>query len=278
VIDRRARLLGYRDPAHLSGLEIGPSHAPLIPKTAGAVRYVDYALTDELRRNLVSRRVTPDQLVEVDLAWGDNRLKDAVGGTVDYVVASHVIEHAPDMVGWLAEIREVLRPGGLLGLAVPDRRFTFDILRPESTAGEMVEAHLLGYRRPSIRQVFDSFAGTRPAGHAEAWAQDLTRTLKPVPGKLLSAFDKVRDLQRSGRYVDSHCWVFTPASFLALFEAMLALGWLGYRIEAFHPTAEGDLEFHVRLIAEDDRDAIARSLEEAREALADAPAPPEDRR
>ncbi|OYX34029.1 MAG: hypothetical protein B7Y99_06255 [Caulobacterales bacterium 32-69-10] len=275
MIDRRTRLLGTRDPAGLNGLEIGPSHAPLIAKTAGPVRYVDYALTDELRRNFISAQVSPDRIVEVDIAWGDNRLKDAVGGTVDYVVASHVIEHAPDLVGWLAEIREVLVPGGLLGLAIPDRRFTFDLLRPQSTLGEMVEAHLLGYRRPSIRQVFDSHAGTRPVDLSEAWSRDLTRTLQPVAGKRAKAMGLVRDLQ-GGRYVDSHCWVFTPASFLDQLEAMLELGWLGYAVEHFHPTDEGDMEFHVRLVAEDDAAVIGRSLAAAREALAGAAVPPED--
>lgn len=276
MIDRRARLLGTRDPAQLTGLEIGPSHAPLIAKVDGPVRYVDYALTDELRRNLISATVRPDQIADVDIAWGDNRLRDAVGGTVDYVVASHVIEHAPDLVGWLAQIREVLAPGGLLGLAVPDRRFTFDLLRPESTLGEMVEAHLVGYRRPSIRQVFDSYERTRPVDIARAWSEDLTRTLQPVAAKRLSAFQLVRDLQ-DGRYVDSHCWVFTPKSFLDQLEAMLELGWLDYRIEDFHPTEPGDLEFHVRLVAAEHGEGIAQSLAAARETLAEAVRAPEDR-
>jgi SAM-dependent methyltransferase len=275
LIDRRARLLGKRDPARLSGLEIGPSHAPLIPKAAGPVRYVDYALSDELRRNFISAQVSPDQIVDVDIAWGDRRLKDAVGGKVDYVIASHVIEHAPDLVGWLAEIREVLASGGLLGLAVPDRRFTFDLLRPESTLGEMVEAHLRGYRRPSIRQVFDSHAGTRPVDLREAWTRDLTRTLGPVAAKRSKAMALVRELQ-AGRYVDSHCWVFTPASFLAQLEAMLDLGWLGFAVESFHPTQVDGIEFHVRLTVEDDAEVIAASLAKAREALAEAAVAPED--
>ena len=194
---------------------------------------------------------------------------------MDYVVASHVIEHAPDVVGWLAQIREVLAPGGLLGLAIPDRRFTFDLLRPESTLGEMVEAHLTGYVRPSIRQVFDSYERTRPVDIAQAWAEDLTRTLGPIPAKLQSAFALVRDLQ-AGRYIDSHCWVFTPASFLAMLEAMQALGWCGYRIEAFHPTDPGDHEFHVRLVVDDDAAAVEGSFASAREALAAAVPAPED--
>lgn len=277
MIDRRARLVGERDIATLKGLEIGPSHAPLIAKSDGPVRYVDYALSDELRRNFISAQVDPSQIVDVDIAWGDNRLKDAVGGQVDYVVASHVIEHAPDLVGWLAEIREVLRPGGLLGLAVPDRRFTFDLLRPESTLGEMVEAHLMGYRRPSIRQVFDSHAGTRPVDLHEAWREDLTRRLGPVTAKRAKAMALVRELQ-AGRYVDSHCWVFTPKSFLDLLDGMLELGWLGFAVESFHPTEVDGIEFHARLVAEDDAAVIGASLERAWEALAAAVVAPEDRR
>jgi SAM-dependent methyltransferase len=275
MINRRERLLGEREPSRLNGLEIGPSTAPLISKRTGPVRYVDYASTEELRANQTSDKVPLDELVEIDVVWGERRLRDAVGGTVDYVVASHVLEHAPDFVGWLAQIREVLAPGGVLGLAIPDRRFTFDILRPASTLGEMVEAHMLGYRRASIRQVYDSFAGTRPCDVHEAWRTDLTRVLKPLPAKRERALRFVKELQ-AGRYIDAHCWVFTPASFLDHLEAMHELGWLGFAVEAFHPTARLDIEFHVRLVAEDDPAAIARSLVAARTALAGADPAPED--
>jgi hypothetical protein len=160
---------------------------------------------------------------------------------------------------------------------VPDRRFTFDLLRPVSTLGEVVEAHLLGYRRPSIRQVFESYARTRPVDSGEAWRADLTRSLQPVPAKLLSAFEMVKGLAQDGRYIDSHCWVFTPASFLDTLEAMLALGWFGYRIEAFFPTEPGAIEFQVRLVTADDGpEAIALSIQAARAALAAAAVPPED--
>ena len=213
------------------------------------------------------------------MVWGERRLADAVPEPVDYVVASHVIEHAPDLVAWLAEIREVLKSGGVLGLAVPDRRFTFDLLRPVSTMGEVVEAHLLGYRRPSIRQVFDSYALTRPAPAAEAWAADLTRTLRTIPAKLSTTFATVQAMLADGRYVDSHCWVFTPASFLDTLEGMLALGWFGYRVEAFFPTEPGGIEFQVRLVADDaPPEVLAASIRAARETLAAAAVAPEDAR
>jgi SAM-dependent methyltransferase len=277
-MDRRGRLLGAQGPAGLKGLEIGPCHAPLVGKHEGDVRYVDYATTEEIRAAWIKTTVAAEDMHEVDVVWGDRRLAEAVTEPVDYVVASHVIEHAPDLVGWLAEIGEVLKPGGVLGLAVPDRRFTFDILRPVSTLGEVVEAHLLGYRRPSIRQVFDSYALTRPNGVGEAWATDQTAVLKPVPSKLLSTFETVKAMVADGRYVDSHCWVFTPASFLDTVEAMLALGWFGYRIEAFFPTEPGGIEFLVRLAAETDAEVSLASIQAARATLATAAVAPEDKR
>jgi SAM-dependent methyltransferase len=277
-MERRVRLLGMRDPARLKGLEIGPCHAPLVGKHEGDVLYVDYATTEEIRAAWIKTTVAPEEMFDVDVVWGDRRLAEAVPEPVDYVVASHVIEHAPDLVAWLAEIREVLRPGGVLGLAVPDRRFTFDVLRPTSTMGEMVEAHLLGYRRPSIRQVFDSYALTRPNDIAQAWTSDPTRTLRPVPAKLAKTFATVKAMVDEGAYIDSHCWVFTPASFLDMLEAMLGLGWFGYRVEAFFPTEPNGMEFQVRLAVEDDAEAIAASIQSARLALAEAAVPPEDRR
>ncbi|HTK34306.1 MAG TPA: class I SAM-dependent methyltransferase [Caulobacteraceae bacterium] len=276
-MERLVRLLGDRDPAALKGLEIGPCHAPLVAKGAGDVLYVDYATTEEIRAAWTKTMVAACDMHEVDVAWGDRRLADVVPGPVDYVVASHVIEHAPDLAGWLAEIREVLKPGGVLGLAVPDRRFTFDLLRPTSTLGEVVEAHLLGYRRPSIRQVFDSYALTRPNAAAEAWAADRTRTLKPVPAKLHTTFATVQAMMADGRYVDSHCWVFTPASFLDTLEGMLALGWFGYAVEAFFPTEAGGMEFQVRLAPETDADVALASIQAARGTLAVAAVAPEDR-
>jgi predicted SAM-dependent methyltransferase len=43
-------------------------------------------------------------------------------GSVDWVYAEHLIEHVtmPVAVGWLAEARRVLRPGGVLRLTTPD--------------------------------------------------------------------------------------------------------------------------------------------------------------
>lgn len=49
-------------------------------------------------------------------------------GAVDWVYAEHLIEHVtlPVAIGWLAEVRRVLAPGGLLRLTMPDLRVYLD--------------------------------------------------------------------------------------------------------------------------------------------------------
>jgi predicted SAM-dependent methyltransferase len=45
-------------------------------------------------------------------------------GSVDWVYAEHLIEHVPllDAISWLAEVRRILAPGGLLRITTPDLR------------------------------------------------------------------------------------------------------------------------------------------------------------
>src|SRR5450432_2417461 len=102
-MDRRGRLLGGISPALSTGLEIGALHSPLIPREEGRVRYVDYAPAETLRANFRHPDANAADIVEVDIIWGERPLRDCLQEPVDYIVASHVIEHVPNLVGWLLE-------------------------------------------------------------------------------------------------------------------------------------------------------------------------------
>ena len=58
----------------------------------------------------------------------------------DFAVAVQVAQYVPNLLGWFRGIHDVLRPGGVLNLTLPDRRFTFDVMRKPSTLGELLEA------------------------------------------------------------------------------------------------------------------------------------------
>jgi Methyltransferase domain len=271
--DRRHRLLGDIDFQSSRGVEVGALHAPIVSKSDGPVIYVDYAPTETLRANLRHPGVRPSDVVEVDVVWGERPLREQIGEPVDYVVASHVIEHVPDVIGWLLELHDAMKPDGTLGLAVPDRRYTFDIYRPSSGLGEMIEAHLRGYRRPSLRQVFESAAFSRNSPDTEAWRPD-HRGAASLPQEVLQRLPEVyqwmkNDIASSSRYIDAHCWVFTPASFLDTAEALTRIGCFPFRIAGFFPTEAGSIEFHVRLNAMtySGDPVIVNSIAAARQAL-----------
>jgi hypothetical protein len=246
----------------------------VVARTEGPVKYVDYTDTRSLRAAQFDPAIDIDQIVDVDIVWGERRLREAAGGEVDYVVASHVIEHVPDLIGWLHELREVLKPGGVLGLAVPDRRFTFDVLRRETDLAEVVEAYLTQSRRPTIRQVFDAASASAEVDVGAAWrgepAADPEAPLKGAPGALRLA----RSLKVNPRYLDAHCWVFTPASFLDLAAALGRLELFPFAVEDFFPTETGAIEFQLRLRALAAGEAGAEdSIGRARETLAGADRP-----
>jgi SAM-dependent methyltransferase len=262
-MNKLERLLGTTEPRG-TGLEIGPLSAPLVRKPAHDVRYVDYATTEVVKANQFDPSVKVDDIVEVDLVWGGAPLAVLAGAPVDYVVASHVIEHVPDLIGWLLELADVLRPGGVLGLAVPDKRFTFDALRKTSVLAEAVEAWLAGLRQPSPRQIFDAASLGVAVDAADVWGAAFQPAARrdEVLSRLRPALDQVRRLAAEPQYTDAHCWVFTPESFLDLAEEFSVLALFPFRIDAFYPTEQGAAEFHVRLVraapdAPEIRDAIA---------------------
>ena len=142
----------------MHGIEIGALHSPRLPRGHPNVTYLDHATREELIAKYADNPDAgpqADGLVPVDHVWQPGmRLIDAVGDAapLDFVIASHVIEHIPDPIGWLAQIAEILVDGGILALVVPDRRFTFDVNRPETTAAELIGAMVDGRQTPSPEQ------------------------------------------------------------------------------------------------------------------------------
>ncbi len=207
--------------------------------------YADYADAATIRANLHATDADPSLVVDVDIVTGGGKLSTATDLRFDYIVASHVAEHVPDLLGWLQDLHKVLRTGGTLGLGIPDRRFTFDRARAESTIGEAVEAWLLGFSRPSPRQVFDSAWQSYDISVAQGWRGEIPPigALEERQRRLRPSFDLVRSVHEKGIYQDAHCWVFTPSSFLTLIKQATLLDLFPYVLDTFHPTEAKGYEF-----------------------------------
>ena len=133
------------------GLEIGPSHAPLMSKADGNdVSIFDYLDAEGLRTKYAAAGCDVSLVEDVDFVGDGRPMSEVIGrlGAFRWIVASHVIEHVPDLLGFLRDCDTLLAPGGVLVLAVPDKRFCFDLLRPVSTIGQVLQAHVDGRKRP----------------------------------------------------------------------------------------------------------------------------------
>lgn len=234
--------------ASMTGVEIGPLTTPVVRKDQGSVLYIDHTDTGNLRRKYLNdSKIDRDQIVHVDRVWGMQTLQECVGSgvAVDYVIASHVMEHVPDVVTWLQEIAAILRPGGTVRLAVPDRRYTFDILRTESTLADALDAYIRRTRIPLPRAILDHFLNYAAIDAASAWAGQLdeVRTAYTPEHALRAAEQSFRE----GNYQDTHCWVLTPLSFARLGAALARLNLLPLACERIYPTSSGQLEFIIIL-------------------------------
>lgn len=108
------------------GLEIGAFHQPSEAPNAAKVEYFD--AIDERKAAELFPEVAPDSFVKVayfgDLDWGG--LDQFAPGKFDFLIISHVLEHVANPIKVLQAVFRVVRQGGLVVLAIPDKHFTFD--------------------------------------------------------------------------------------------------------------------------------------------------------
>ena len=276
-MDRREKILAGLDLARLTGIEIGPLDKPLVRRDRGFVLYVDHADTAALRQKYADDPgVDLDALVEVDAVWGESTLADILQaraathhGTparVDYVIASHVVEHVPDLVGWLAEIHAVLKPGGQLRLAVPDRRFTFDCLREDSRLSDVLAAHLAGARRPVPQAILDFKLNAAPGARSERLWGKLEDAARLVPRVDWDETARAARGAAGGAYHDVHCWAVTPYSLADIFVFLAERGLLRLACAGFEDTADGQIEFFLSLTPSSDQGFIAETWRRVRQA------------
>ena len=263
----RTKVLVGLDIARLAGVEIGALDRPLVRKTDGNVTYVEFGDRDYLRTSYKNDpNVDIEQIVNVDAIWGNNTLAEAIGGArkFDYVLASHVVEHVPDLISWLEEIRTILKPGGTLRLIVPDRRFTFDYLRTETNLADVIDAHLRKARAPLPRMILDFHLLARSVDLRQAWRGRLEPSQLVPMSSPESATTLARDALENGVYQDTHCTVFTPRSFITLFAEASEIGLINFRCDLFAETVRNQIDFLVGLSPSDDRAEIAECWNKAR--------------
>lgn len=249
ISERTAQLRAMVDQAGF-GLEIGPSHSPIFPKAEGFnVEILDHADRDALIAKYRALGVDPSAIEDVDYVSDGAPLHDVIPRRheYDFIFSSHAIEHVTDFVSYLVSCQMLLKPGGVIALAVPDKRYTFDVLQQVSTTGQVLEAFYRKRTRHAPAAAFDFAANFARMDGREVWTKADAGTLdcvQPIEGARALLEDTLRD---DGPYHDVHGWVFTPASFRLILHDLKRLGLVS--IDEYHMREIGSLEFHVGLSA-----------------------------
>lgn len=230
-------------------IEVGASYNPLIPRAAGwNTVVVDHADRAELlaKYHDIPGFSAADNVEDVDFIWRDGRLIDAIPaslhGTFDGLIASHVCEHLPDLIGFFLAASRLLKPSGKLVLALPDKRLCFDFFQPLTTTGDLLDAR--GRTRHSAGTLFDAMAYFAERGTAGAWHKGGPIEPFRLPNTIEQA-QTMLNVDADGAYVDTHTWRFTPASFQLLILELNLLHTIPWDIERLE--SSDAVEFHVWL-------------------------------
>jgi SAM-dependent methyltransferase len=250
AFDRRQELLLSQLNRAGLGLEIGPSYSPVVPKASGlAIETVDYLDADALREKYRDGvGIDIGRIESVDHVLGARTIAEAIPHRhhYDYIIASHVIEHMPDLLGFLRDCQTLLKPDGVLALAVPDKRACFDFLLPISTTGQILQAHARGNCHPNAGAVFDHAAYRANLNGDIAWRLGSSGILT-MPSDFQEAHELFNAVDRTAEHVDVHIWRFVPSSFRLIVGDLLALGLIRMREKAFLSTS--NIEFYCFLSA-----------------------------
>jgi predicted SAM-dependent methyltransferase len=134
------------------GLEIGALVAPMPVLPGVKVRYVDRLPAEALEAEYPT--LTEEHVIgAVDVVDDAATLATIPDASEDFLIAAHVFEHMTNPVQALEAWCRVVRPGGLVYLAIPHKVRTFDWRRQRTTLEHLV----LDYERPSVERDFEHY-------------------------------------------------------------------------------------------------------------------------
>jgi len=222
----------------LSGevLEIGPGNEPFPTAPGARVRYADLSVKGGRDANypeLAGLPHGPQADFNINLDIGG--LAPIPDGSLDVVVAAHVIEHLANPIAALREFERVLRPKGRLVLVVPDRSATFDSVRQPSPLAYVLAKFYRGATEvedQEIKEFCSAIYYQQPIHPAPVREWHNPQRLN---AELLELHRR-----RSGTHV--HCW--SPEEFAALIAGLLANGLVSWKLaDLYFPGDPRQIEF-----------------------------------
>ena len=125
-----------------SGIEIGGLNYPLAVKSGVNVKFVD-RVNEEDHLSILAE-LNSKELVKVDIIDDGETLGPIVHQSHDFVICNQFIEHCRNPLMAIENALRVLRTNGVVFMAIPDKRFTFDINRDKTSWEHLKKDYLQG--------------------------------------------------------------------------------------------------------------------------------------
>lgn len=135
------------------GLEIGALHNPVYLGPFAKATYVDRMSAKDLVAEYPELRGL--NIVDPHIIDNGEQLTKIPVGSQDFIIANHFIEHCEDPIKTIKGFLDRLKPEGILYLAVPDKRYTFDKERPSTSYRHLVEDHENGPLRSRVNHYLE---------------------------------------------------------------------------------------------------------------------------
>jgi predicted SAM-dependent methyltransferase len=151
-------------------------------------------------------------LVNVDILADGERLESIADQSQDFVIANHFIEHCQDPIAAILNMFRVLKPTGVLYLAIPDKRNSFDSERPVTPLSHLLRDHTEG---PEWSR----------SQHFEEWTRLVAKVTDDAEVKR-----RVAELARTNYSIHFHVW--TPIEMMELILAIRKM--TEFEVELFY--------------------------------------------
>ena len=221
------------------GIEIGALQNPLPVPDRAKVHYVDVLTKAEAIAHFPE--LPASMLVEPTIIDNGQELKTVPDGTWNFCVANHVLEHTRKPLTALSNWLRVLKPGGILYVAIPDRTNKLDHKRPLTTF-----EHLLLDEQPQLDRSAENHA------HFVEWAVHIN---KAQPGQ--AAENRAIELEKQGYNIHFH--VFDISVFKRILELACREG--NAEIQELHVQDEYGCVEHIAIIKKlPPKDALRRKV------------------
>jgi SAM-dependent methyltransferase len=228
-------------------LEIGPLCWPNVKKEqAKNVFYADIRSTEDIKKFYKNHiDVSIDKIVDIDYVINGVSYYDCLKDVdkFDYIVATHVIEHLPQLILFFQDIPKILNPHGKICLSIPDKRYCFDHFRYQTSFAECYDNYIRGINNSPFR-VLDYITSNTKNDSTYWWKNANNFEHLPKSKNIFDLGKKEYMRALNGEYIDIHFSVFTPESFLLLIYNMIFFNLFQFKCIEFYKTDINSNEFN----------------------------------